>query len=341
MGGGGAGQGEGQSGCDGRFGHFFPRQRVFRFFAGSFQMPEDEPGGMDGEGVANGLVMDVPVGFDGVAEHVHAGAGGHVFWDSVGQFGIDDGGGGVEGRGVERGLEPFLMVGEDGNAGDFAAGAGGGRDGDERQAGFRQGPFLFQILACRGGGSAESRGGLGAVQYAAASDSQDKIAAVLPDQSGAGVALADVGVGRNAAVHGLEGFFVISDEPGGQSVFFKGWRGDKEAAGSPEPADFVFQTGDHAVAEMDGDGLQVVPVHGVPLLSLSVERFFTRARSQAGAGCAVSVFRFSWALFLFYTGVCGEGSGSVPVWRSGVFCGRGRRRFCRMRLFYGPDGFFR
>ena len=100
MGGGGAGQGEGQSGCDGRFGHFFPGQRVFRFFAGGFQMAEDEPGGVDGEGVADRLMMYVPVGFDGVAEYVHAGTGGHVFRDGVGQFGIDDGDDGIEGRGV-------------------------------------------------------------------------------------------------------------------------------------------------------------------------------------------------------------------------------------------------
>ena len=88
-----------------------------------------------------------------------------------------------------------MMVGKDGHAGDFAAGSGGGRDSDKRQAGVRQRPFFFQIIACREGGGAESRGGLGAVQYAAAPDGDDEIAAVFPDETGARVAFADVGVG--------------------------------------------------------------------------------------------------------------------------------------------------
>ena len=52
------------------FGHFFTGQCVFRFFAGRFQMPEGESDGVDGQCVTDGLVMDVPVGFDGMADGV-------------------------------------------------------------------------------------------------------------------------------------------------------------------------------------------------------------------------------------------------------------------------------
>lgn len=66
---------------------------------------------MDGECVADGLVMDVPVGFDGMAEDVHAGAGGDVSGDGPGQFRVDEGGVRVEGRGVQGRFDAFFVVG--------------------------------------------------------------------------------------------------------------------------------------------------------------------------------------------------------------------------------------
>ena len=224
--GGGAGPGEGESGGDGGFGHFFARVHVAGVFAGGFEVVHDEAGGVDGECVADGLVVDAPVGFDGVAEDVHAGAGGDGFGQGAGQFGVDDGADGVEGRGKQGGLDAFGVVGEDGDAADFAAGACGGGDGDEGQAACGDGEGAVEVGA--GGVVAVAEGCccLGAVQDAAAAEGDDEVAVVFVDEADAVVAFADVGVGGDLPVGGAQCAAAVGHEAVCQSVFAEegGWK---------------------------------------------------------------------------------------------------------------------
>nr|WP_269279639.1 hypothetical protein [Oxalobacter aliiformigenes] len=126
-----------------------------------------------------------------------------------------------------------------------------------------QGDFPVQIVAGRQGCRAEEGGSLGTVQDAAAAEGDDEVAGSFPDGFDAGVAFPDVGIGGDAAVCGDECAVAVGDEPGSQSVFFEGGGGDQDAPFFSCLADFVFQAGDRAVAEVDGDGLPGCPAESL------------------------------------------------------------------------------
>ena len=210
--------------------------------------------------------MSAPIGFQGVAEHVHARAGRGVGRHGIGELRIHQSDLWVEGRAGQRLLQAPGVIRKNRYAGDLGTGArrrGNGNDGKSR---FGQGCAVHIGISGKICG-AHDRRSFRAVHDAAASEGDHEIAGVFADEADALLAFRDLGIGGDLRVIADDQAAALLGDLAHQPSSFEGGGGDEDASCFSKPADLFRQLCKLSFAEMDRDGLHIIPVHFVLLSS--------------------------------------------------------------------------
>ncbi len=109
-------------------------------------------------------------------------------------------------------------------------------------------------------------GGFGAVEYTAATECDDEVALVFPDEPDAVFTFADVGFWTDFAVGDFDERVDVHDELLEDAAFFKGPGRDEDAAVAAEAEYFFAEFADASITETDRNRLGVIPEHGVLLI---------------------------------------------------------------------------